>query len=69
MPPRPTIVVLAAGPGASRLMQLRDAKGEAAAIRMLGRTVRHAIETGWPVVVVARAKSEVIVENRVKLPC
>jgi molybdenum cofactor cytidylyltransferase len=53
MPPRPTIVVLAAGAAAGRVLQLLGAKGDAAAARVLGRTVRHAIETGWPVVVVA----------------
>jgi len=52
MPPRPTIVVLAAGAGAARVHQLRQAQGDAAAARVLGRTLRHAIETGWPVVVV-----------------
>jgi molybdenum cofactor cytidylyltransferase len=52
MPTRPTIVVLAAGQGRRFGVDRPKLAQPLGSGTVLGRTLRHAIETGWPVAVV-----------------
>jgi molybdenum cofactor cytidylyltransferase len=52
MKPRPTIIVLAAGQGRRFVAERHKLEQPLAAGSVLGTTLRHAIETGLPVVVV-----------------
>lgn len=55
MKPRPTIIVLAAGQGRRFVGERHKLEQPLAAGSVLGTTLRHAIETGLPVVVVTTA--------------
>lgn len=52
---RPSIVVLAAGPGSRFGADGHKLLQPLGTDTVLGQTIRHAIETGWPVVVVTTA--------------